>query len=96
MFEFIEDELYRDTLIRTYRAITNVNAWEFMMTFSPDTEKGFMFSSHPILGDIYEETERMGVGHSGASWGITMRSMEMIAKEGLQKFVQSSSRSAGP
>lgn len=94
-FSFIDNNLYRDNLTGTYQAITIVGAWDFLRAFTPDDQRGFMFSNHEMLDAIASETDRLGVGHSGASFGIAMRHMEMIAKEGWQKYVQETVRSAG-
>jgi hypothetical protein len=48
-----------------------------------------MFSDHPILSEISRAVERCKHGHSGASWGMTMRTMECIAKRGWDDYVAS-------
>ena len=74
------DELIRTTFEKTEKIISGIDGgWEFMKTFTPSDEEGFMFSKHPILTKIYEESERQRIGHSGASWGMTMRAMQVIA-----------------
>ena len=89
-FSFIDDMLFRNAHDKTYQAITNLDGWDFMRSFTPNDTQGFIYSSHEMLDAISSETDRLGVGHSAASFGITMRSMEMIAKEGWQKYVQKS------
>jgi hypothetical protein len=48
-------------------------------------EGGFMFSQHPMIGAIssYMKYE----GHSGASYAMTMRQMEFIAKNGWDSYL---------
>ena len=48
-----------------------------------------MFSEHPMLTNIGDTAESMGHGHSGASWAMTMRTMEHIAKGGWDDYVAS-------
>ena len=46
-----------------------------------------MFSSAPEVSRISERISQLGYdGHSGASFGFTMRAMEYIAKNGLDMY----------
>ena len=78
-FSHVKDKETRNLLDLTYQAVTNTNSWEFLKTFTPDENSGFMFSSHPQLSKITWECEKLGCGHSGSSWGLAMRHMEDIA-----------------
>ena len=64
----------------TYDAITTCGLWDWMRTFTPHANEGFLLTAHPNLNRI----EEVGTyhGHSGASWAWTMRIMEAIAKQG--------------
>jgi len=65
-------------------AITAAEAWDWMRQFSGES---FMFSHDPMIERI---TEKMGSGayrHSGASFGLCMRTMEYIAKHGWGGYV---------
>jgi hypothetical protein len=64
-----------------HRACTRAGAWDWLKTFN---EESFMFSSHPLISTITEKMEYKG--HSGASFGWTMRNMEYIAKHGWDSF----------
>lgn len=75
-----------DSLLYVMDAINAVRntpgGWEFMRTYDPPS--GFMFSEHPILTEIKTKVDRDGViGHSGSSYGWTMRQVEHIIKRGL-------------
>ena len=88
-FNIIADEHDRFMLKNAHQAITAAEAWDFMRTFS---DQSFMFSSSPIVSDIMKKMSELGYdGHSGCSFGWTMRQMEFLAKNGkevyLQKFV---------
>jgi hypothetical protein len=88
-FNIIADEHDRFMLKNAHQAITAAEAWDFMRTFS---DQSFMFSSSPIVSDIMKKMSELGYdGHSGCSFGWTMRQMEFLAKNGkevyLQKFI---------
>jgi hypothetical protein len=67
-----------------FDAITQLELWPFMRNF---TGESFMFSSAPEIRRISDRIEQLGYsGHSGASFGCTMRAMEYIAKNGLDMY----------
>jgi len=86
-FSHVKDKHTRNILDLTYQAVTNTNSWEFMKTFTPNEDEGFMFSSHPQLSKITWECEKLGCEHSGASWALAMRHMEAIAKKGWDNYI---------
>jgi hypothetical protein len=65
------------------RAVRNTpGGWEFMKNYDPPS--GFMFSKHPKLAEIESKIDQDGtIGHSGSSYGWTMRQLERIIKHGL-------------
>jgi hypothetical protein len=65
-------------------AITQCNLWEWLREYTPEEGKGFMFSQHPNLDKINAAMKYQG--HSGSSYGWTMRQMEYIAKHGWTLF----------
>lgn len=84
-FESIHDSHSRQMLENAYNAITMAGGWDFMKTFS---EESFMFSSHPMVNSISDAMINLGYnGHSGASFGWTMRSMEYLSKHGKEAFL---------
>jgi len=83
-FDKIE-ESNRFMLENAYNAITVAEGWDFMKNFS---EESFMFSSSPMTGKIMNKMEELGyLGHSGCSFGWTMRWMEFLAKHGKDEFL---------
>ena len=67
-----------------FDAITQLELWPFMRNF---TGESFMFSSAPEIRRISDRIVQLGYGgHSGASFGCTMRAMEYIGKHGLNNF----------
>ena len=86
-FDFMNDPLV-PYLVNAHWAITECELWDWLRTYDAPIDKGFMFSTTP-------ERERMNAkmleqsiaqGHSGCSYGYTMRVMEYIAKYGYEKY----------
>ena len=67
-----------------YEAITECDLWDWLREFAPEEGKGFMFSDHPNLDRI--NAAMKCEGHSGSSYGWTMRVMAAIAKKGWDGF----------
>jgi hypothetical protein len=81
-FEYVEDKWTRDMLINMFKAITITETWDFV---ARDPGKGgFMFSTGPELKRIMAASEKCTpqIGHSGASFALTMRHMQFIANNG--------------
>ena len=82
-FEYIIDENEREMLTNAWKAITQTNNWNFM---AKEIES-FMFSNHPIIYEISRKMEELGYsGHSGCSFGCTMRNMQYLAQKGEEQF----------
>jgi hypothetical protein len=84
-FSFIDDTMSKEMLEDGYQTITDLELWDWMKTYEPEEGKGFIFSNHDNITKI---GNTMKTGHSGASYGWTMRSLESIAKNGWDKFVE--------
>lgn len=82
-FSFVKDASVREMFDDAYRAITTADAWEFVER-DPGSG-GFMFSSDPYSAAISKAMKYDG--HSGASYGWTMRVMQQIARGGWGRFV---------
>jgi len=83
-FSFIKDKLTRETLEYDFNIVNNIpGAWnEFR---EHDLDKSFMYQT---CGQIWEEIAAKSFpGHSSASFGMTMRALEYIAKHGWEKYV---------
>jgi hypothetical protein len=84
LFEFIP-QFERIMYVTAYDAITQLELWDYMKNFN---ESSFMFSDSSEVVRIYNKIEQLGYrGHSGASFGCIMRSMQYIATYGLDAFV---------
>ena len=84
-FSFIKDASSRSMLEDAYKTITDLDLWNWMKSYTPEEGKGFMYSNHENITIIGKE---MKTGHSGASFGWTMRNMEGIAKDGWEFYVK--------
>lgn len=70
-------------LQNAYEAITLTETWDFVRK---DTES-FMISNSPEIKIITKKMFELGYcGHSGCSFGWTMRQMQFIAKNGEQEY----------
>jgi len=72
---------FGDALSKTFNAVTNCNAWDYLMTFEP-RDQGFMYSQDPVIAQIQGESIKLGAGHTGCSFGLCMRVMHVIARKG--------------
>ena len=89
-FEFVKDEQYRNFLQSAHNAIIICELWEWFQTYSPDPNRGFLLSKTPELDKLNEQMHKdpYNGNHSGSSYGIIMRDMECIAKNGYDLFAQ--------
>jgi len=87
-FSFIADQHSRSLLVNAYQAIDQLELWSWLNTYEPEAGGGFMFSNHPnvtLIGQKMETLENPP-GHSGFSFGWTMRHMRRLAKNGMEKY----------
>jgi hypothetical protein len=59
-------------------------AWTYLRDNPPDESRGYMFTNNPVFNAIMNN---MQVGHSGTSYGWTMRNLEYIAMNGMDAYV---------
>jgi hypothetical protein len=82
-FDYISNLWNREMLENAWQAITLTNMWDFV---AQDIDS-FMFSLDPRLDIIGEKMAEIGYnGHSGISFGRTMRQMQYLARFGEEKF----------
>jgi hypothetical protein len=65
-------------------AITQANLWEWLATYEPSAEKGFMYDRNPNLEKINKNMKYDK--HSGLSYGWCMRKFQLIAKIGWEQY----------
>jgi len=82
-FEYVQDVWMREMLVNAWQAITITETWDFV---GQDIDN-FMFSRDPRINTIGNKMQELGYGgHSGASFGCTMRTMQYIAQHGEEKW----------
>jgi len=86
------NEPYKSGCEITFQAVTNCKAWDYLIYNDPDPSKGFMWTCDETLNAISEECERLGAGHSGCSFALCMRTMQLIAKHGWDEYRENISR----
>lgn len=82
-FEYIKDRYSREMLLNAWEAINLTEMWGFV---KQDIES-FTWSIEPEVTIIMDKMVSLGYrGHSGASFGCTMRAMQYLAQNGEEKF----------
>ena len=82
-FDYIKILNDREMLTNAWQAITQTNTWNFMA----QEIESFIFSNYPRIYEIYRKMEELGYsGHSGCSFGCTMRNMQYLAQKGEEEF----------
>ena len=81
--KYIKDTNTREMCTNAWKAITFSNNWDFV---SQDIES-FTFSNDTRIDEITKKMEEFGYrGHSGTSFGYTMRYMQLLAQKGEEEF----------
>jgi len=72
------DDMIRDGITAIIHAsqATGIDMWDYLKTYTPEANKGFMFSNDATIDKIGQYME---VGHSGCSYSWTMRQLHRIA-----------------
>ncbi len=83
-FDFIQYSWEKIMLENGYQSINELELWDWIKTY----DQRFMCSVHPNLILIIEKMQSLPnpPNHSGASFGHSMRVLQYIAKEGLERF----------
>ena len=88
-FDFIQESDERNMYLDAHKSITRCELWDWLKTYNPDPNKGFMYSTPPPemqrINEAIDSTPS-GPNHSGASYGHTMRVMQYIAKNGYDSY----------
>ena len=87
-FEFISEQSERELYKNMHNAITQTELWDWMRSYTPPANTGFMFSTAPEFEMIHNKMREDPISnrHSGCSYGCMMRVMESIAKKGYEAF----------
>jgi hypothetical protein len=83
-FLYVIDVFDREMLQNAWTAINQLDLWEYMKR----PTDSYMMSSDPEINIITKKMEDLGYnGHSGSSFGWTMRQMQHIAQHGEDDFM---------
>jgi len=83
VMDYIKNKILREMLENAWQAINLTETWDFVEqpTYS------FTLSNDKRIWIITEKMEELGYyGHSGNSFGCTMRHMHFLATNGVEKF----------
>ena len=82
-FEYITDSHSRKMLQNAFQAISQTEMWHYVV--APNTS--FMFDDSDEINIINRKMNELGdMGHSGFSYGWTMRNMQTLATIGEAEF----------
>lgn len=81
--DYIQDKHNKLMMTNAWKAITFSNNWDFV---AQDTDS-FMWSDDPRINEISKQMVKFGYdGHSGCSFGCTMRNMQFLVRNGEEEF----------
>lgn len=90
MFDFITCSMTKSCMLNGVWALNQTNMWNWLREFEPLSSNGFMFSPDKelnIIEKMMDSSEAsVQVGHSGASFALTMRNLKFIANNGLDAY----------
>jgi len=81
------DKTEKDMLSDAYETITSLGLWDWMRDPTTRGDGGFMFSDAPEITKIANAMKYKDL-HSGGSFGVTLRTMEMIAVHGWNAYLK--------
>lgn len=87
-FSFIKDGFTRSMISNGHDAVSQLELWDWLRTFEPKADEGFMWSNHPNIKNIGKKMHEIDkdIGHSGSSFGFTMRTLHYIAQNGIDEY----------
>lgn len=81
-FEYVKNKNVREMFTTAWQAISAAEGWYFMA----QPIESFMWSTDPQLDNINTRIRNLYDGHSGFTYGYTMREMQLIALYGEVEF----------
>jgi len=84
---FIKDNHNREMILEAYNVIHKNELWGKLRNLTPNEHEGFMFSQNPEIIKIMDlVNEKSTTGHSGLSMAITMRTIQQVARFGVDSL----------
>ena len=81
-FEYVKNKNVREMFSSAWQAISAAEGWYFMA----QPIASFMWSTDPQLDNINTRIRNLYDGHSGYTYGFTMRQMQLIARYGEMEY----------
>tara|TARA_B110000444_G_C18724542_1_gene540179 strand:+ start:642 stop:950 length:309 start_codon:yes stop_codon:yes gene_type:complete len=75
------DDYWNQSLKQMSDTITKLELWDWLKTYSPPKDQGFMWCNHENIDKISKGLVHND--HSGSSFAFALRNMEFIAKKGF-------------
>jgi hypothetical protein len=90
--KYIENiNMLKDEVINAYHAVDCLLLWDFLKDYEPSKDTGFMFDTNKNMNLIWKKMESLNIKiynmHSGSSMAFTMRAVQYIAKNSLDKYL---------
>lgn len=81
------DEIERNIMsnkevLSAIEAVNDLNKWEFMRTYEPPINKGYMFDDNTDVLEITSKIVEYYPNHSGISLALTLRTLQFLSKYG--------------
>jgi len=84
---FIKDNHNRNMILEAYNTIHKNELWGKLRNLTPNEHEGFTFSKNPEIIKIMDlVNEKSTTGHSGLSMAITMRTIQQVARFGVDSL----------
>ena len=84
-FDYIQNNSEKRMLQTAYQAINILELWSYIK--QDPGGNGFVFGGDIRVRQIYNKIEELGYhGHSGCSFGCTLRDMQNIAQKGEKEY----------
>ncbi len=83
-FGFYGFDFWSNCIYNAYIVVTENNLWDWFREYSPDPSNGYMFDTHPNTRFMSNALD--SDGHSGASFGLVMRTLQQIARVGYEEY----------
>lgn len=84
-FDFIEDHTFKICLEDAYDAVVEMDLWDYLKNNVFDSFAYYDGPDTQLHYELLKKADRRNL-HSGASYGITMRNIEQIAKNGFDQW----------
>lgn len=86
-FDFVNNKMERIVLKDAYEAVEDMNLWNYLKENAFESFTYYNGPNKQLHQELLEKVDKSNL-HSGASYGITMRNMECIAKQGFDVWKQ--------